>query len=767
VNLAWLVAVIEPDLLTRRGYADDGPSKPSTELAKAMQGRIHNSLFDEAIEDVAVQAVYNFIGGDDSAVEVLVEALYTDDVRQDLAKLTALTLVACGFLADRDDVPTCERIIDNALGLLNDQSPSGDLCKMLVLQQRALRSNDIGESVTPYVDEVRRLIDQVEFEPSFDLVLRTKADVTPRAAIENILDALRSASAGFSLSLPAFDMGYVTSDLEDDQLGQYRRWLDGTFKTKMSRAIPTSYGPDQYFENLRLEVIGHREVYRSRRELATMRIVRFMPTLPAAVADDGLRLLRLAGADAELRLLVDDLTFAGPMSAVLADGRRIESKRTSNRSLRTGEMIVLAAASEIMAPAEAFKALTRVLSIIRHGGPTTAPLHWHADFSKDEDAWIAAAALAGAAGTAGEIARELLGYATPERLADQAFDSMIAKIVRRIEWVDVDNDLKELWLALTTAQTSDGRTTVTGAAIRSALTIISELPEGVDASLNDLAENINHYLRTETPLPDHIRQSAQRAALSALARAENDAAAGTYAVSTVQPAEIIAVLLSQSPDEDAWSGLLDFLANPLVARRAKSRALDVLLSEQPSLPTEIASRYAERLSSIITATDRWAFDDPYAEAVFVEALGFAYAYGLLAEAIAAQHFRALTSSPDTHRRRQAGRYLSLLSLRSLKDWMLPMVLALSSDSDPKVRFAVTRALGETCQRQDVVGDVAIDRLSDLLQSEGIYVPLNTLSQLGPAVLRVPQIDRIVRQLRNDSQSWRVRKRAAELIIEIG
>jgi hypothetical protein len=763
VNLEWLVAVIEPDLLTRRGHSEADLPLPSTELAKAMQGRTHHSLFDEQIEDAAVQAVYDVIGGGDSTVDVLVEALYTDDARQDLAKLTALTLVACGLLAEGDDVPTCLRILDNALELLTDQSPSGDLCKMLVLQQRALRNNDIGESVTADLDEVRRLIDHVQFDSSPELVLRTNADVTPNVAIQNILNALRSASAGFSLSLPSFDMGYVTTDLEDDQLGDYRRWLDSTFKTKMSRAIPTGYGSDQYFANLRLEVIGHREVYRSRRELATMRLVRFMPTLPAAVADDGLRLLRLAGADAELRLLVNDLTFAGPMSALLADGRRIESTRTSDHSLRTGEMIVLAAASEVMAPAEAFKLLTRVLSVIRRGGPTTAPLHWHADFSKDEDAWIAATALASAAGTAGEIARALLEYATPERLTDESFDVVIAKIVRRIEWPDVDNDLRELWLALPTTQTPDGRTTHTVAAIRSALTVSTELPVGGDASLDDLAESINHFLRTETPLPEHIRQSATRAALSGLEQTAKEAAAGTFAGRTVQPAEIIAVLLSQSPDKDAWAGLLDFLANPLIARRAKSRAFDVLVSERPFLSTELASIYTDRLASLVTETDRWAFGDPYGAAVFVEALGFAYAYELLTPEIAAEHFRVLTSSPDAQRRRHAGRYLSLLASTSVRDWMSPMIFALSSDSDPKVRFAVTSALGEICQRPDVIGDMAIERLSELLQSEGIYVPLNTLSQLGPAVLRAPQIERIVRQLRSDSQCWRVRKRAAELL----
>lgn len=764
MNLVWLVAVIEPDLLAERGYSGDRSELPEAELAKAIQGRVLRSAFDEEIADASVRAIYGAMQGDEHAVDVLVEGLSTEEARQDLAKLTALTLVACALLTDREDVATCLRIIDDALSLLNEKSPSIELCRALVLQQRALRNNDMGEPTASDLDEVRRLVDQIQFDAYPELVLRTNAGTSSRTALENILDALRSSAAGFDLGASSRDMGYVTSDLEDDQLGQYRRWLNNAYKTKLSRSTPTDYGPDLYFENLRLEVIGHRDVYRSRRELAAMRIVRFMPTLPTAVAADCLRLLRLAGADSELQQLVDDLTYTGPVSPLLAEGRRIESHRTSDRSLRTGEMIVLAAAAEVMAPAEAFQALTRVLSVIGRGGPTTAPLHWQADFSKDEKAWIAAAALAGAAGTAGVVARDLLAYATSDRLADIASDTVIAKIIRRIEWADMDSELRERWLSLASTQARNHPISPTAAAIRNVLSVDSELSVGDDdASLNDLAERINHYLRTEQPIPDSVRQAAKRAALSSLAQAAKEATAGTFARRVVRPAEIVAVLLAQSPDEDAWAGLLEFLANPLVARSEKSRAFDILVRERPYLAIELADRYTQPLVSLITETDRWAFDDPYHDSVFVPALNFAYAYGFLPEEVVADHLRALASSPDAHMRRQAGRSLSLLSSTSMRDWMIPKVYALSSDSDPAVRVAVAGALGETCQRRDIVGDMAIERLSELLQSGGVFVPLHTLTQLTSAVLIAPQIDRIVRQLRNDSQSWRIRKRAAQLL----
>ncbi|MGV0813365.1 hypothetical protein ABQF34_15490 [Mycolicibacterium boenickei] len=761
MNLAWLVAVIEPDLLAERGHGIAG--SPEAELAKVMQGRVLRSVFDEKVDDPSVRAVSGAVQGDGHAVDVLVESLSTKGVRQDGAKLTALTLVACALLTDREDAATSVRLINDALISLDQSLPEVEICRALVLQQRALRNNDVGEPTASDLQEVRRLVDRIHFDSYPELTLRADTGTSSSGAIDNIIDALRSSAAGFDLNASSHDMGYVASDLEDDQLGQFRRWLGDQYKNKLTRSAPTDYGPDLYFVNLRLEAIGHRDVYRSRRELAAMRVVRFMPTLPTAVAADALQLLRLAGADSELRQLVDELVLVGPVSPLLADGRRIESRRTTDRSLRTGELIVLAAAAEVMAPAEAFQALTHVLSVIRGGGPTTAPLRWQADFSKDEEAWIAAAALAGAAGAAGMIARELLGYATVHRLADMASDTVIARIIRRIDWAEVDDEMRHLWLELASEQATRTPISPTAAAIRTELGLQTQLPVGdTKTSLNSLAERINYYLRNEQAVPNQLHQAAVGTALSSLTQAAKEAQDGTYARRVVRPAEIVAVLLTQSPDEPAWHGLLSFLANPFVARAEKSRALEILVRERPYLADDIATQYREGIVAAITAPDRWAFGDPHHDSTFIPALNFAYAYGFLSEDAFAQQLLGLASSPDVLTRRQAGRSMSLFATASMPDWMLPTVYALSSDADPTVRSTVARALSQICQRQDVIGGLAIERLSHLLQSGGVYTPLNALGQLTSSSLTVPQIDRVVRQLRNESQSWRIRKRAAQL-----
>lgn len=762
MNLAWLVAVIEPDLVAKQGYSNENTARPEATLAKAVQGRVLPSVFDDKIADTSVRAIYEALQGHEQSVDALVESLSNDDARQDLAKLTALTLVACAFLAQRDDVATCLRIIDAALALLTETSPAVDLCRALVLQQRALRNNDIGESASPDLDQVRQLIDHLQFDSYPDLVLTSNTADSAKDAVETIRETIRSAAAGFDLYSPPGELGSVLSGIEADKFGQYQRWLDSAYTVKLGRTIP-DLGPDLYFENLRLEIVGHRNVYRSRRELAMMRILRFAPAVPSAVAADCLRLLRQSGSDAQLGQLVNELTLAGPSSALLAEGRRIESHRTSSRSLRTGEMIVLAAAAEMMPPPEAFQVLTRVLSVIRGGGPSTAPIRWQADFSKDEEAWIAAAALAGAAGTAGVIARDLLEYATPDRLADMASDSVIARIIRRIEWPDVDNELRDRWQRLGSMQARNESISPTAAAIRHELRPASEVFLGDDATLNDLAETLNNYLRTKQPIPEPVWHAAKNAALTGLNATAKEAQNNTYVPRGVQSAEVAAVLLTESSDREMWVGLLDFLSNPLVARNEKTRAFDILVRERPPIPPELKSSYSDRVLALLAGVDPWAAGDSYPGSVFVEALNFAYAYGFVDESDAADYLSALSASPYAQIRQQAGRSLSLLAAPSIRDWMLPKVYALSGDPDPTVRLAVARALGEICHRSDAMGVLGIERLSELLQSSGVYLPLNTLNRLTPETVAIPAINIIVRRMRNDSQSWRIRKRAAELL----
>lgn len=765
MNLAWVIAIIEPDLLIEYVRDDSRSVRPEAQLAGAIRGRLFRSPFEAPIEDRSVKAVYDVFRGNTQALDTLIEDLTAEESRQDPARLTALALVACVFLAQIDDIPRCLELLESTLEVVVPDTPSSELCRALLLQQRALRHNDVGEASDSDVREVRQLLSNEHAAPYTEFSLRADADISAQSAVQNVIDALRAAAVGFDFHASRYpDVGRVLAEAETDQLVRYRKWLHSAYDTKLRHATQLGYGPDLYFETFCLEILGHRAVYPLRKELAMMRILSFIPSIPRAEASDCMRLLRQAGADSELQLLVEDLTFAGPIGALLIEGRRIATYRTTDQAYRTGEMIVLAAAAELMSPSEAFQALTRVLSVIRSGGPTTAPLMWQANFSKDEKAWVAAAALAGAAGASGLVARELLSYSNQERLGDIASDTAIAGIIGRIEWGAVDDDLRERWRQIAISRSQEYASSPTVGALHEVLDLQVDVPLSPgNATLNDLAQRINYHLRTSQPIPVELFDEARAIALSSLSSVASAARAGTFVARAVQPAEMLAVLISQSPDDDAWDGLLKFFVNPVIARSDKSRAFDILAHERPRLAPEVSSRYATELRSLIAGPDRSVSDAREDDPVYAAALRFAFAYGLLPDEVAADYVRRLAASADVLPRQEAGKSLSFFASTSLNDWMLPLVYRISDDADPRVRVGVARALAQLCQREDTIGAMAVERLIELLEGDGVFVPLQTLTQLSPNALAVPQVDRVVRQLRNSHQSRRVRERAAVLL----
>jgi hypothetical protein len=766
LNLTWLIAIIEPDLLIEFNRRDGIKLRPEAQLAGAICGRLFRSPLDDPIGDTSVKAVYDIFRGDTGALDVLIEDLSTAESRSDPARLTALTLIACVFLAQTDNVPRCLELLGSALDTVKPGESSSELCRALLLQQRALRRNDLGEAADFDLGEVRQLLRGIHSVPSLGLILRADAEISPESALQNVLDALSNAAVGYDFDVAGYpESGQVLDDLESDQLYQHREWLRNAYETKLRHLTPVAFERDLYFETFRVEILGHRAVYKLRKQLALMRIVRLVPALPSAAGSDCMRLLRQAGADSELRLLVDDLTFAGPIGSLLAEGRRIATYRTSDKAYRTGEMIVLTAAAEMMSPSEAFEALTRVLSVIRGGGPTTAPLIWQADFSKDEEAWVAAAALGGASGTTGLVARELLSYSTPERLADIASNTAIARTIGRIEWGALEDDLRESWRQVALDRSQEYAESPVADALREVLGPGRDVPfEQGNVTLNGLAGRINSYLQTRQPIPADLFDIARATALSALSRVASEASAGTFVTRAVQPAEMLAVLICQSPDDEAWDGLLKFFANPVITRSDKSRAFDILARERPRLAVDERSRYATGLLSLIAPPDRSIPDDPGEGFLDGAALRFAYAYGLLADDVAADYLFRLLSSNNVARRQEAGRSLSLFASISLGDWMLPLVYRLSGDAEPRVRVGVALALGRMCQREDAAGIMARERLIELLEADGVFVPLHTLAQMSSrTVAVVPQVDRVVRKLRNSHPSRRVRERAAALI----
>jgi hypothetical protein len=93
--------------------------------------------------------------------------------------------------------------------------------------------------------------------------------------------------------------------------------------------------------------------------------------------------------------------------------------------------------------------------------------------------------------------------------------------------------------------------------------------------------------------------------------------------------------------------------------------------------------------------------------------------------------------------------------------MPPPVYRVSYDLDPNVKVSVVLALSRMSQQESAVGVIAIERLTELLESYGVNIPLHTLNQLSPDAIATPGLNRVLQYLRNNHQSRRVRQRAAK------
>ncbi|GBG36854.1 hypothetical protein [Mycobacterium montefiorense] len=155
MNLAWLAAVLSPfEIAAHPNFGSSGGFRPEEDLAAIVLGRIPSwEQFERRIAppeeegppvDEAVRLVYDAIYKGGSAIEQFFETVLIID-GGDVARSTALTLLACVLAGMDDNHDLCERLVSNALQMLAVEDGESVLCRAALLQQRALRRRDVGQ----------------------------------------------------------------------------------------------------------------------------------------------------------------------------------------------------------------------------------------------------------------------------------------------------------------------------------------------------------------------------------------------------------------------------------------------------------------------------------------------------------------------------------------------------------------------------------------------------------------------------------------------
>lgn len=789
MNLAWLAAVLQPyDIAPHPNFPDERyDDQPAARLAGVITDRLRprrrpegdDRLSPDAATDLVALAART-LSGDTIAVAVpaLAQQLEATPER-DPAKSSALTLMACAAAAEIEDYPRMWRVLDLQLARLKESDNDTSLLRAAILQQKALRLQDTGQPHVSTLHEAVSAVDQVD--PARCSTFPTSPGISwaSSVTVADMRDSLRDAIASLTPTM-----------LEDDQPGlprwqdtvrsrqsplmarttrgraqQYTKLVNEQFKAAFNSRTRTFGGPgrpDFFRELLLLELSGHGAARQARKELAQLRLIQDGEDTGQLV--DAVRLLRHAGAQAELDLVLRRLNAAGPLAVLSASARQILRARLDPALLSTVELRVLHTAAQLLAPDEARTALEAVSSVLDAGGPADLPGRSQLPVLRQEVAWAAAAALGSQCDRAALVAQMLLEQARSAPADDQLHDHAIASAVQILDWTQLSEAMRETWAAAIIDRAA--ALPATAEAVFDKLD--RPVPSGTDKShFDSIVRRLNAILRSGVAdaslCSDAVDVIRQR-----LAATRTAAHQGTFHMGGVNEADVAAGLILHADCDALWPDLTDFLLDAAVTREDRTSALDRLARSSVTLPAEVATAFRGAGEELLRTADVAKWDETASIAIYPPALRFLTAHDLIDRATSYEGIAGLAASPDTRTRVEAAVTLATVAGTASSADVIALALPLSNDADIQVRAHAGRALATVASGETPLATAAGRRLHALLNQDGVLAPTLVLRALHDPPSQVsPGIAQQVAAMADQHPAKSVRQAAARLLAAIG
>lgn len=785
MNMAWLAAVLQPrDVIPSGNRAGtELGSSGVAQLARLVMGGdwlrgVNDEPADtEVVEELRVveQCLLQDTIGE--AVYVLANLL-RDRPPADQARAAALAIFLSAAASELDEFEIGFVALDSQLERIDPQAGSDSvLLRAALYQQKALRSRDAGVPYIDYLLDVGRSL--AKFDPSQCSEFTTSDGVawTFAETAARMRTSLLRAASGLYPSDQKIPSGVLLTQSQlakepwseaesrawSKQAEEYPRFVEQQFDNWAGGARQVTVvgrrGADIFASLLGLELVGSRLVYPVRKNLAIMRLVQ--STGDTLVLADAVRLLRHAGASKELTRTLRRLRTAGPLAALAHDARQVLARRLSGTGLRTLEMEVLAAASDVLTKPEARHAIGGIeASLDSENGPAGVVGHWRLHVLQREVAWTALAALAGPADAEDRVARRLLQelgrLANDLELADRG----MRRAIIQMDWKRVSPGTSLAWVRALEARRDELPATFDVLA-----SFADDAPEPAQEGdvLELLASWVNAQIRgqrqsREPPIDeDSIRHTMQKI--------RNDAAGGRFSVGGTDVADIVAALISAGHGLGLWPDLVEFLMDGRVARDDRTYAFDRLARADISIPSDLAVVIRQKAKLALrqtTSTPGWSGENELTP--YPALLRFLGAHGLIDAAESYGFIAELSGSSDDVARREAARTIALFATRAPREELLAFVLPLSHDRDSTVRAQIAVALARLATESSALAPAAGERLLRLLDEDGLEIPLVAIRALKDA--SVPLSTEVVDYLsgaQGSHPSRAVRLAAADLL----
>lgn len=780
MSLAWIAALIRPEDLAYPVSNDaSSEERTVTELAELVRGRSWRSQMhgltgedvpdwpsDPVLLEVSNSFDENLISG---GVEGLAQAVVDAD-GTDICRTAAIALLASCAASELDDYETALRVLRVGIGFC-DQSDSEDagLARAFLQQQRALRLRDVGKPHGALLTSVLGFIDALNIDRCEPFPVRSGISGGSSVTIDRMADALHSAAH----SLQARELGDPIPPARgvdwDNGMDRLRGESLAGLASRGFQSVGTgSPGPDRmsgpvnpFYYALRWELLGHRRAYEARIDLAHARLTDLgtsSAATPTSVtsAAEVLRLLRHGTEKRDLEIAVRWVKMNGPLDALVGDARKIIEHRTDPASIRVVELHVLRESADLLTPSERSDALASVDRMLDWGGPVDLPRQWEAPALRMERAWLALASLADSAKEIDSVGYRLLDAAKSMDLSDELTDQALGSAIGQLDWPRARESLRQAWVAWL-SEKRDVNPRHTTRNLEQCLRIYSTAD---DYPLQAVAKKIDGVI-LDIPGDHSLNESDHHIVVDALQATREQAARGMFSFGGLPEADVAAALVVKLGASELWGPLVEYLTDPLVVREHKRAALDRIASASVELPESVALTLSEHANDLLhQPSDHFVQDstDPFPAALRVLA-----AHKLISTRSVITLTSDLMEQNDATARREAARTLALLLTRDDEPALLGMTFHLTYDADALVRGYAGSALASSISSDAYWSTIAMDRVTKLLQADGMTAPLAVLQALGEGE-RIPDpLLPIVERLSVGHVSTRIRRAARQLL----
>jgi hypothetical protein len=277
---------------------------------------------------------------------------------------------------------------------------------------------------------------------------------------------------------------------------------------------------------------------------------------------------------------------------------------------------------------------------------------------------------------------------------------------------------------------------------------------------DNLATQLNVAMRGE-PIDQGIIETAIPLVREALAEIRDSAARGVYSFGGASVADLVAGLILYANVVDLWIDLADFLNDTAVPRLHRSAAFDRLANEAPEVPHEVRERFVGEVNDVLNAPDR-AFESS-SMTPYPEALRFFGSQAIISD-VNTLDLTARLAGTSRRGRQEAARTIATLSRRKSSSWLLALAFELSHDDDSEAQAYAGRCLAQLARSSPALADSSSNRLLELLNEDGLLIPLFVFRGLQDLGTRMPtEIRTHIEGMRENHPSRIVRLQAARLL----